>query len=153
MIQITYGVFAIFSTMPFRTCYHKDALDSALQFSATLSNVSPVYKFRRVQDESLLEAQEGPCSASQTSWRFAPRAQGPGRRVKSSFSLGTGWYHRGRIMEMSEVTPPFTPRSWCAWCRPGPNPTLYYCNARSYGCAVSRLGPLIQGLIYENDVK
>lgn len=35
----------------------------------------------------------------------------------------------------------------------GPNPTLYYCNARSYDRAVSRLGPLIRGLIYENDVK
>ena len=60
-------------------------------------------------------------------------------------------------MEMAEVavlpltSPPF--RLSAAFGRTGPNPTLYYCNARSYGRAVSRLGPLIRGLIYENDVK
>lgn len=35
--------------------------------------------------------------------RRVARIRGPACRVKSSFSLDTGWYHRDRIMEMSQT--------------------------------------------------
>ncbi|KAL0107011.1 hypothetical protein PUN28_015513 [Cardiocondyla obscurior] len=88
------------------------------------------HKFR-VSGESL-EAR-----AREPSQRLEPPS--PACRVKSSFSLGTGPVAAG-LWKCSrthgEETPPR--RAFPA----GPNPALYYCNARSYGRAVSRVwGP------------